>query len=130
MQVWAAVAAFLLDEKKGISELYRPDELLAVISNDPAATLWVAWDEVVEGLMISKICRDVNEKYIYIEAANCKNLRKYMPFAVEFEHWAVMAGAKSIRFECPHTLARILRRYGYSQPTAMVRKRIQPLWRV
>lgn len=105
------------------------DSFYAELLVNPDMWLWVGHSGVeIEGLLLCCFSNTPREKLLWITGVYCDNIRVYLPHHYKLEQWAVMMGADAVVFEGAHPWKRLLRRYGYSTPTAMLKKNLRSLW--
>lgn len=107
------------DEVSFINELHANSDM----------HLWIAHNgSSIEGVLLAQFARTPKETNLWIVGVYCDRIKPYLHLIRNIEQWALLLGAESVLFEGSHAWFRILRRHGYSTPTAMLKKDLKNLW--
>lgn len=128
--VWPAIAFYLRSKKNGVHDIYSLDELYAELLATPAMHLWIGWHGgEIEGVLVTQFVSTSKTCTLWVQAVNCDKFKNYMKFHEQVENWAALCGAKDIMFTGSPAWARLLRRYGYKTPKALLQKIVGLRWK-
>lgn len=126
---WPLISEYLSTQKGGILDQWDIGSLFTEIFNNPNMHLWIAHSgDYVEGLMLVSFSNTPRQRLLWITAVHCNNVRKYLHLHKNLEQWAAMCGAEAVLFDGAHPWKRMLKKIGYSTPTALLRKDVRTLW--
>lgn len=126
---WPAISEFLKGRRGGFLDQWDIGSLFSEVMANPEMHIWIAHSgDYIEGLMLVSFSNTPKQKLLWITGVFCDNVRKYLPLHKNLEQWAAMCGAEAVLFEGAHPWKRLLAKYGYTTPTAMLRKDIRTMW--
>lgn len=121
--------SFLEEQEGGINDLWSLPDLITEFTSNQDMTIWAGvYNNELEGLLVAQIVRTPKSTTAYIQAANTKNIRRYLPLLKSFEKWACFQGCDVVAFEGASAWHKLLKKQGYCTPTIMLRKNIKTLW--
>lgn len=130
IMAWPLIQEFLAGRRGSFLDQWDIPELYQELMQNPDMYLWIAHSgSMIDGMMLVCFSNTPKERQLWIIGVICDNVKIYLPLHTNLEQWACVLGAKAVLFEGAHGWKRLLRRYGYATPTAMVKKDIRTMWR-
>jgi hypothetical protein len=126
---WPAISEFLKGRRGSFMDKWDETSFVNELHANHNMHLWIAHNgSSIDGVMLVQFVCTPAEITLWITGVYCEGIKNYLHLSRNLEQWAVLMGAGSIVFDGAHAWKRLLKRLGYSTPTAMLKKDLKNLW--